>query len=234
MNETGALFSLQQSSSNHPTRRPDTRHSDSENHRVQQEHARRQEEDDFTVPIFDQQSGTSQNRSVTHQNRDNEGITPFSAAFSGRLVNNNNAKQNNKFQKENSQDFGTSASNQSPRKSRKALLKETNEPSNLSHRDASNNKSLRDYGVDSQADNTMWGDSVINEASKASDYGNNSVSLRENQREALRSPNDPTNGDAVSENSMVDSICGVDISPDDVVGVIGQKNFWKARRAIVK
>ncbi|XP_022750113.1 protein EARLY FLOWERING 3-like [Durio zibethinus] len=43
------------------------------------------------------------------------------------------------------------------------------------------------------------------------------------------------NGDKsneVSETSMVDSISGLDISPDDVVGIIGQKHFWKARRAI--
>ena len=41
-------------------------------------------------------------------------------------------------------------------------------------------------------------------------------------------------GDDVSETSMVDSISGLDISPDDVVGMIGQKHFWKARRAIAK
>lgn len=40
--------------------------------------------------------------------------------------------------------------------------------------------------------------------------------------------------DIVSENSMVDSISGSDICPDDVVGIIGQKHFWKARRAIIK
>ncbi|XP_022951474.1 protein EARLY FLOWERING 3-like isoform X1 [Cucurbita moschata] len=39
--------------------------------------------------------------------------------------------------------------------------------------------------------------------------------------------------DIVSENSMVDSISGSDICPDDVVGLIGQKRFWKARRAII-
>lgn len=32
---------------------------------------------------------------------------------------------------------------------------------------------------------------------------------------------------------MIDSITVLDISPDDVVGVIGPKQFWKARRAIV-
>lgn len=47
-------------------------------------------------------------------------------------------------------------------------------------------------------------------------------------------PGDGDKSDDVSETSMVDSISGLDISPDDVVGVIGQKRFWKARKAIVK
>ncbi|KAJ6915530.1 elf3a [Populus alba x Populus x berolinensis] len=45
--------------------------------------------------------------------------------------------------------------------------------------------------------------------------------------------NGDKNNDA-SETSMVDSISVLDISPDDVVGIIGQKHFWKARRAIAK
>ncbi|PIA64532.1 hypothetical protein AQUCO_00100188v1 [Aquilegia coerulea] len=35
--------------------------------------------------------------------------------------------------------------------------------------------------------------------------------------------------DNISENSIVDSISGLEISPDDVVQEIGQKHFWKAR-----
>lgn len=48
-----------------------------------------------------------------------------------------------------------------------------------------------------------------------------------------RGPLQRGNSDDVSETSMVDSISDLDISPDDVVGIIGQKHFWKARRAIV-
>lgn len=40
--------------------------------------------------------------------------------------------------------------------------------------------------------------------------------------------------DEVSEASMADSISGLEIFPYDVVGAIGPKHFWKARRAIVK
>ncbi|KAL8537339.1 hypothetical protein ACS0TY_012474 [Phlomoides rotata] len=40
-------------------------------------------------------------------------------------------------------------------------------------------------------------------------------------------------GDSVSESSILDTVSSPDITPDDVVGIIGQKHFWKARRAIV-
>ncbi|THG08572.1 protein EARLY FLOWERING 3-like [Camellia sinensis] len=54
----------------------------------------------------------------------------------------------------------------------------------------------------------------------------------EDQCGALQVEKVDRNGN-ISDNSIVDSISGVDISPDDVVGVIGEKQFWKARRAIV-
>ncbi|XP_024995375.1 protein EARLY FLOWERING 3-like [Cynara cardunculus var. scolymus] len=44
---------------------------------------------------------------------------------------------------------------------------------------------------------------------------------------------DPINGDVVSGISMVDSISGDDISPDNAIGIMGQNQFLKARRAIV-
>ncbi|GER38823.1 protein EARLY FLOWERING 3 [Striga asiatica] len=40
-------------------------------------------------------------------------------------------------------------------------------------------------------------------------------------------------GDSVSEDSVLDVVCEVTLTPDNVVGVIGQKHFWNARRAIV-
>lgn len=40
--------------------------------------------------------------------------------------------------------------------------------------------------------------------------------------------------DDVSDDSMVDSISSIDVSPDDVMGVLGQKRFWRARKAIAK
>ncbi|RZR98342.1 hypothetical protein BHM03_00027692 [Ensete ventricosum] len=40
--------------------------------------------------------------------------------------------------------------------------------------------------------------------------------------------------DDASEPLMVDTVSGLVISPDDIVGVIGSNQFWKARRAIIK
>lgn len=40
--------------------------------------------------------------------------------------------------------------------------------------------------------------------------------------------------DDVTDDSMEDSMSSVDVSPDDVVGVLGQKRFWRARKAIAK
>ena len=40
--------------------------------------------------------------------------------------------------------------------------------------------------------------------------------------------------EASDDNSMVDSVSSLDVSPDDVVGVLGQKRFWRARKAIAK
>lgn len=42
------------------------------------------------------------------------------------------------------------------------------------------------------------------------------------------------NCDDMSETSMVDSMSGLDITPDDVVGIIGYKHFLKARKTISK
>ncbi|KAL0311899.1 UNVERIFIED_CONTAM: protein EARLY FLOWERING 3 [Sesamum radiatum] len=52
---------------------------------------------------------------------------------------------------------------------------------------------------------------------------------------SYRSPemNNLERDDSVSETSVLDTISGLDITPDDVVGMIGQKHFWKARRALV-
>ncbi|KAL1552371.1 Protein EARLY FLOWERING [Salvia divinorum] len=40
-------------------------------------------------------------------------------------------------------------------------------------------------------------------------------------------------GDSLSESSILDTESALDVTPDDIVGKLGQKHFWKARRAIM-
>ncbi|XP_042032958.1 protein EARLY FLOWERING 3-like [Salvia splendens] len=40
-------------------------------------------------------------------------------------------------------------------------------------------------------------------------------------------------GDSVSESSILNTESALDITPDDIVGILGQKHFWQARRAIM-
>ncbi|KAF8047731.1 hypothetical protein N665_2849s0002 [Sinapis alba] len=49
---------------------------------------------------------------------------------------------------------------------------------------------------------------------------------------SLQQINEEEASDDVSGDSMVDSVSSTDVSPDDVVGVLGQKRFWRARKAI--
>ncbi|PON86191.1 Protein EARLY FLOWERING [Trema orientale] len=79
-----------------------------------------------------------------------------------------------------------------------------------------------------RSESRCWEDrSRSNEPENDSEYNSN----RNRMCTSVRLEN-VDKGDDVSETSMVDSISGLDISPDDVVGIIGQKHFWKARRAI--
>ncbi|KAF5748291.1 protein EARLY FLOWERING 3 isoform X2 [Tripterygium wilfordii] len=70
------------------------------------------------------------------------------------------------------------------------------------------------------------------DSSSLSQPDKNSESRGEKTRR-LPQLTDGDRSDDASETSMVDSMSGLDISPDDVVRIIGQKHFWKARREIV-
>ncbi|XP_058005026.1 ELF3-like protein 2 isoform X2 [Hevea brasiliensis] len=61
---------------------------------------------------------------------------------------------------------------------------------------------------------------------------NGSINHEEKQQASFEVGNAERHDD-VSETCTVDSISALDINPDDVVRVIGEKQFWKARRAIV-
>ncbi|GAB4837148.1 Protein EARLY FLOWERING [Ancistrocladus abbreviatus] len=64
------------------------------------------------------------------------------------------------------------------------------------------------------------------------EMNNGSQSHRDKAHGSLQRVN-TDGGDNVSKTPMVDSLSVFDMSPDDVVGIIGLKHFWTARRAIV-
>uniref|UniRef100_A0A3Q7HQM2 Early flowering 3 n=1 Tax=Solanum lycopersicum TaxID=4081 RepID=A0A3Q7HQM2_SOLLC len=74
---------------------------------------------------------------------------------------------------------------------------------------------------------------VSEEQLTANDLVNDTESQEDRAHKSLQTGN-LDRGDDLSETSRVESISGTDISPDDIVGIIGLKRFWKARRAIVK
>ncbi|KAI7994678.1 Protein EARLY FLOWERING 3 [Camellia lanceoleosa] len=99
-----------------------------------------------------------------------------------------------------------------------------------------------------QLQNSMCGIDVSNEPARR-ENGFSSILRRDSCPEELRSP--ITNGSGyhvdktrwsvqagkgerggdASVTSMVGSISGMDISPDDVVGIIGQKHFWESEKS---
>ncbi|KAM7493382.1 hypothetical protein LguiB_027991 [Lonicera macranthoides] len=206
-----------------PAEKARTRYADSNTplvHRLEQK--KKPDEDDFSVPIFVQSDMGQDNSNKNSNSMDRQGLSPFSPAYSGNLT---------KFQK-GIGEHPNQTETTGPRK-------QTNAPiggDSFSRSQNMGDSLRRQYRIESQVGNTIQvGGGVANERIRglAIDYRNSSVPVRDLQLEEQRSPND-TNGDDVSETSMLDSISGIDISPDDVVGIIGQKHFWKARKAIVK
>ncbi|KAK6911974.1 hypothetical protein RJ641_024067 [Dillenia turbinata] len=88
------------------------------------------------------------------------------------------------------------------------------------------NKSTLDLGSESCSQKQLKGD-----RRNSSEIENIGGCCEVEESEPLQGDLDKR--DDVSETSMVDSAARLGISPDDVVGVIGQKQFWSARRAIV-
>ncbi|KAL2346522.1 hypothetical protein Fmac_000522 [Flemingia macrophylla] len=102
----------------------------------------------------------------------------------------------------------------------------------------------RDCVVGSQSNYIGHNDCLV-ESARDTDKGNaptanqispaEAINDTEHQGTRMGSPVQRGNlnkSDNASKISMVENLSAVKISPDDVVGIIGQKHFWKARKAI--
>ncbi|KAI4316560.1 hypothetical protein L6164_024533 [Bauhinia variegata] len=111
----------------------------------------------------------------------------------------------------------------------------------------------QDPGVGSQSNDTGYGDGLVDSA-RDTNQGNvplprSCFHSTPNQSSPLETINGTAyhhastgrsihkgnfdKSDNVSKISMVDNTSNPKVSPDDVVEIIGQKHFWKARRAII-
>lgn len=104
----------------------------------------------------------------------------------------------------------------------------------------------REYGAGSQPNDIAHGDGLV-ESTRETDKVNAPTTNQTSPAEATNDTeyHDTRTGgailkgnlnksDNVSKISTVENLSTLKMSPDDVVGIIGQKHFWKARRAIAK
>ncbi|XP_020105644.1 protein HEADING DATE 3B [Ananas comosus] len=206
------------------------------------------DEDDFRVPTF-VRSGVS-----PHSKKDGlmrqEKLTPFDAgnpkkscpSSNGKHLEENNNSEVNSRKEAN----GKSSSNQ---ESREKLGKPS--PVNKVSIDKDRTSIVNSFGKSRNGREEMYRESCGNGGTTRMKMGPRSLS---NIRNISRNSNlgddcfregddnnenrplelkDAEQNDELSESSMVESLSGLEVSPDDVVGVIGPKHFWKARRAIV-
>ncbi|KAK6116847.1 hypothetical protein DH2020_049413 [Rehmannia glutinosa] len=204
-NERAVFFSYQHTN-RHQSEKQYAQYSDLSNTLTQDEQRKKSDEDDFRVPIF--------LHSVPNQECDEK-----------MAMLENNMKLEGKIQKEENlkmflTDRVKGVSTSSTVKEAEALYKQTDSSMFDGPRDISIVKRNSSTSVKSEEQNILHD---ISNDTETQDGPCRSKQTRNLER-----------GDSVSENSVVGSISGQDMTPDDVVGVIGQKHFWKARREIAK
>ncbi|XP_060208429.1 ELF3-like protein 2 [Lycium barbarum] len=219
-------FPVQHPPSRHLTDKPPGHSSDPTTLLQQYELKKRTEEDDFTVPVF---VNSKLGQATGSHNLDMEKLSPFGPVFLGR--------PNKELE---------GVTDLTLRQQRNSQNEEN--PNSLASREkTTSNSASKECRVDPQV-----GCTIIPEPIKGIDDGD-PYPMKEFAPEEQIITNDLINdtethedrtckslqtgfldrGDDLSDASIVESISGTDISPDDVVGIIGLKRFWKARRAIV-
>ncbi|KAL4342253.1 hypothetical protein GQ457_08G000140 [Hibiscus cannabinus] len=208
------------------------------------------DEDNFTVPVF-VESKTDQQHDRTKNGFDGEKLTPLTTNSPGHQIKIQNVGDKDPSRSSSSGvNLRKDVRNQNEESLKASSKRESSHPAIIrSHENDA--CSLQEFRAGREpADNRCInsanlmrgiGEKILpRQRSMSYSEGNQSVpdatdydsQFRGDQ--AFGSPQ-CANGDKsddASETSMVDSVSGMDICPDDVVEIIGQKCFWKARRAI--
>ncbi|GLU01487.1 hypothetical protein SLE2022_187940 [Rubroshorea leprosula] len=217
------------------------------------------EENDFRVPVLN--TGMGQRHSRNQNSVEDGKLDPLSRTYAGRSIKRQNARRNPNRSSSSVINLRKEVREQGEESSKVSTRQKFDGPKASPSQDcgglpASRFISLHGNDDCSRTDVQTKDNGCVDRVESVRDIDNNRVLPQPRSVSHLvedrGSPDEPNNesecrgveicalhlvngeqSDDVSETSMVDSVSGVDISPDDVVRVIGQKHFWKARRAIV-
>ncbi|CAN4105156.1 unnamed protein product [Withania somnifera] len=248
------FFSAQLPPSRHPAEKPHSCSSKSKTPLLPVESNKKTEEDDFRVPVFIK-SKVGQGNGKFYSTLDGRKLSASTAVLSGHSKKDLN-EQNSK-QLAISREHSCNSTSIPSMDKLDDFLKKADVPLQYEPRDDPDKTSgifcktdfLRpECGVDSQVGGSMLSEPVRVVASGDSSLLVKDVTSKEqiipcnNHSNGTESKEDKASeslqarvvdqGDDLSETSMVESVSGMNISPDNVVGIIGQKLFWNARRAI--
>ncbi|TMW94927.1 hypothetical protein EJD97_009599 [Solanum chilense] len=252
--ENDDFFSVQLPPSRHPAENPHSCSSNSKTPLLPVESNKKTEEDDFRVPIF-VKSKAGQGNGKLYSTLDGRKLSASTAVLSGHSrkdLNDENFKQiavGREISCNSTSILSMDKLDDVLKKADVQLQYEPrNDPDNTLGILCKNDLLQPECRVDPQVGGTMLskpvrvvdnGDSsllVKDVASKEHIIPNNNHSNDKESKEDKASESLQTKivdqDDDLSETSMVESIFGMYISPDDVVAIIGQKHFWNARRAI--
>ncbi|KAH0734017.1 hypothetical protein KY285_009724 [Solanum tuberosum] len=252
--ENDDFFSVQLPPSRHPTENPHSCSSNSKTPLLPVESNKKTEEDDFRVPVF-VKSKAGQGDGKLYSTLDGRKLSASTAVLSGHSrkdLNDENSKQIAVGRKISCNSTSIPSMDKLDDVLKKADVQlqyeRRDDPDNTFGIFCKNDLLRPECRVDSQVGGTMLSEPVRvvdnsdssllvkDAASKEQISPNNNHSNDKESKEDKASESLQTKivdqGDDLSESSMVESISGMYISPDDVVGIIGQKHFWNARRAI--
>ncbi|KAK4730068.1 hypothetical protein R3W88_023056 [Solanum pinnatisectum] len=223
--DRGGYFPIQHPPSRHLADKPPGHNSDPSTLLQQYELKKSTEEDDFTVPIFVNSKLGHANKS---HNLDMEKLSPSGPVFC----------PNKELEGVTDLTLRQQRNGQNKENPKCTLARREKTTSNSASKECRLDPQVGCTIIPEPVKVTYDGSSyprkefVSEEQLTANDLVNDTESQEDRAHKSLQTGN-LDRGDDLSETSRVESISGTDISPDDIVGIIGLKRFWKARRAIV-
>lgn len=219
----------------HPSEIQYSQYSELSAPQAQVEQRNKVDEDDYTVPVFIQQpiysKGANQEK-LSPSDPHMHASSKFQKARETSIFGHRIGKEDRSKKGENS--------NESMSGQKQTVSSISDEPgTNLTNSVYRLRTDDSGFSSDSQNTGAKLNSSGSEEASPlehqsiVQDLSNDTGSHEDESCRNMQSGN-MERGDSLSESSVLDTESALDITPDDIVGIVGQKHFWKARRAIMK